>query len=104
VNPPLKINFTVRASRQVGEAEQWWRENRTKAPDALRVELEQALQLIASQPEVGAKAQNARLTGVRRVLLGRVSYHLYYRLVDSPSRSVQVLALWHTSRGRGPDV
>lgn len=102
MNPPLPITFTVRASRQVAEAERWWRANRTKAPDALRVELTQALQLVAAQPEVGARAQNAKLSGVRRILLGRVSYHLYYRLAGSPSRSVQVLALWHASRGRGP--
>ena len=104
MNPPLPVNFTVRASRQVAEAERWWRENRTKAPDALRAEVEQALHLIASQPEVGAKAQNATLVGVRRILLGRVSYHLYYRLVDTPIRSVHVLALWHASRGRGPGL
>jgi hypothetical protein len=80
VNPPLPVHFTLRASRQVAEAERWWRDNRTKAPDALRDELEQALKLIATQPEVGARAQNAKLASVRRILIRRVRYHLYYRL------------------------
>ena len=40
MNPPLPIRFTRRASRQVDEAGQWWPEHRTKAPAALREELE----------------------------------------------------------------
>lgn len=104
MNAPLPVHFTVRASRHVAEAEQWWRTNRSKAPSALADELSQALRLIASQPEIGARAQNARLAGVRSVRLGRVGYHLYYRIVEVPRRSVQVVALWHASRGRGPDL
>lgn len=86
------------------EAGQWWQEHRTKAPAALREELEGALLLIASQPDVGAQARNTKLKGVRRILLRRVGYHLYYRLLDTPSRSIQVVALWHTSRGQGPGL
>lgn len=98
----LPVSFTRRASKNVEKAGHWWRENRAKAPEALREELEQALQLIASQPDVGAIARNANLTGVRRILLSRVSYHLYYRLRETPTRSIQVVALWHASRGAGP--
>ena len=104
MNPPLPIRFTRRASRQVDEAGQWWQEHRTKAPAALREELERALQLIGSQPDVGARARNTNLAGVRRILLRRVGYHLYYRLLDTPSRSIQVVALWHASRGQGPGL
>ena len=100
----LPINFTRRASKDVDEAGRWWRENRAKAPEALREELDQALQLIASQPDVGAVARNAKLAGVRRILLSRVSYHLYYRTLETPARSIQVVALWHTSRGEGPHL
>ena len=98
----LPVTFTRRASKQVDEAGRWWRANRDKAPDALTEEIDQALQLIASQPDVGAKARNAKLAGVRRMLLSRVSYHVYYRVVEAPTRSVQVVALWHSSRGTGP--
>lgn len=94
-----------RAGPQGTEAAgRWWQENRSKAPEALREELEQALQLIASQPDIGSMAGNTRLAGVRRVLLSRVKYHLYYRVLDSPTRSIEVLALWHTSRGDRPAV
>ena len=98
----LPVSFTRRASKHVDEAARWWRENRSKAPEALSEELDQALQLIASQPDVGAIARNAKLVGVRRILLSRVSYHLYYRLRETPARSIEVVALWHASRGEGP--
>ena len=100
----LPVSFTRRASKHVDEAGRWWRENRAKAPEALREELDQALQLIASQPDVGAIARNAKLAGVRRILLSRVSYHLYYRSLETPARSIQVVALWHASRGEGPHL
>lgn len=100
----LSVDFTRRAAAQTEAATLWWRENRPLAPDALREELEQALQLISLQPEIGATARNIKLTSVRRVLLSRVKYHLYYRIVDGPPRSVEVLSLWHTSRGGNPAV
>ena len=59
--------------------------------------------VIALQPGVGARAVNARLAGVRRVHLSRVHYHLYYRVRSDPG-GVEILALWHTSRGTSPRV
>ena len=100
----LPVHFTRRAARPGAAAGRWWHANRTKAPRALREELAQALQLVTAQPDAGATARNVRLAGVRRVLLRRVSYHLYYRLVESPSRSIQVVALWHAGRGDGPKL
>ena len=104
MNSLLPVAFTRRALNHVEEAGHWWRENRTKAPEALQEELQNAFQLIATQPDVGATARNVKLPGVRRILLRRVNYHLYYRLVESPVRSVQVVALWHASRGKAPGL
>jgi plasmid stabilization system protein ParE len=83
------------------EATAWWDVNRPKAPGLFREEIARALELIAAQPQIGAKAGNAKLAGVRRVHLSRVHYFLYYRVRESP-QVVEVLALWHTSRGSGP--
>lgn len=104
MNQPLPVAFTQRASRQVVEAGRWWRENRTKAPGALVEELQQVLDLVTSQPEVGAVARNVKLAGVRRVLLRRVGYHLYYRRLVAPTPSIQVIAFWHASRGSSPNL
>jgi plasmid stabilization system protein ParE len=38
---------------------------------------------------------------IRRVLLTRIHYHLYYS-VSPASLTVEILALWHTRRGSLP--
>jgi plasmid stabilization system protein ParE len=98
------VVFTRRAERHVEEAGSWWRNNRTKAPGALAEELANALRLVTSQPDIGAIARNVRLSGVRRVLVRRVNYHLYYQLVESPTPTIQVVAFWHASRGEAPEL
>ena len=53
------------------------------------------------EPGVGAPLLHARVEGVRRLHLARIRYHLYYRVRPG---EVEVLALWHTSRGSGPSL
>jgi len=79
----------------------WWRENRPAAPFAVRDELARALALITVQPGLGAPATNVRLRGVRRLLLARVGYWLYY---CEAADQIDVIAFWHVKRGRGPTV
>ena len=100
---PLPIKVTRHAAREIAEACEWWDTNRPAAPGALRQEIARLFHLIALQPGIGARALNAQLPGVRRVHLGRVHYHLYYRVRSDPA-AVEILALWHTSRGSGPRV
>ena len=103
MSDPFSVRIVSSAARAIVEAAGWWVANRTKAPDGFAVELERALQLLASQPSIGAQARNVRLAGVRRIHLPRVHYHLYYR-VTSESKTVEILALWHTKRGGSPDL
>jgi plasmid stabilization system protein ParE len=99
--PAYSIHITHRAAAQITRAAAWWSRNRPAAPDAVVVELECACALLAVQPYLGALARNARLSGVRRIHLAKIHHHLYYRVrVDA----VDVLALWHTSRGGKPPV
>jgi plasmid stabilization system protein ParE len=95
------ISFRRSAAVQVEEAHSWWREHRPAAPLAIREELARALVLIGVQPGLGAPATNIRLRGVRRLLLSRVGYWLYYR---EHAARIDVLAFWHTQRGRGPGI
>jgi hypothetical protein len=46
---------------------------------------------------------NERLSGVRRLLLPRVGYFLFYRVAPR-KQALQVLAFWHASRGSGPKL
>jgi plasmid stabilization system protein ParE len=64
-------------------------------------ELEQAFELLATEPRIGAVARNSKLEAVRRVHLSRIRYHLYYR-VRERQETVEVLAFWHSSRGSEP--
>ena len=100
---PFPVRIVSSAARAIVEAAEWWVANRPKAPDAFAVELERALQLLASQPSIGAQARNIKLAGVRRIHLHRVHYYLYYRVTAEPV-TVEILALWHTKRGALPDL
>ena len=97
----LHVGISELAKGQVRAAEEWWRLNRPKAPNAIREELERASSIISVQPELGARARNISLTGVRRLHLARVRYYVYYRLLTDPER-IEILAFWHASRGDPP--
>ncbi len=88
MNPPLPVRVVSSAARLIAEAAGWWAANRPKAPDAFGTDLENALQLIASHPGIGARARNVNLEGVRRVHLARVHYHLYYCVTSEPAIEV----------------
>jgi plasmid stabilization system protein ParE len=103
VKRPLQIEVSNLARAQIHAAQDWWRVNRPKAPNAIREELERASLLISVQPEIGARARNISLGGVRRLHLARVRYYVYYRVVTDPER-IEVLAFWHESRGSGPSL
>jgi hypothetical protein len=67
VSRPLHVDVSDLAAAQIRAAEEWWRVNRLKAPNAIREELERASSLISVEPEIGLRARNVSLTGVRRV-------------------------------------
>ena len=100
---PLGIEISDLAKAQIRSAEDWWRLNRPKAPNAIREELERASLLISIQPEIGARARNISLAGVRRLHLARVRYYVYYWLLADPER-IEILAFWHESRGGAPPL
>lgn len=97
----LPIKITRGASVQIQEAAGWWSANRPKAPGAFAEDLRRAFQLISLQPKIGTRAANNRLQGIRRIHLSCIRYYLYYRL---RKERVEVLALWHSSREREPNL
>jgi len=96
-----QLRVSPRAAAQIRTAEEWWLKNRTKAPEAFTEELEKALALIQALPSAGEPVPHSRHTGVRRILLSRVRYYPYYRpLLEE--EIVEILSIWHTSRGSRP--
>ena len=97
----LSLRITGRAAAEIGRADAWWRENRPGAPLAVREDLRAAFGLLLRQPGVGVKVANTKLSGVRRLHLGRVRYFVYYRLKDN---ELVVLSVWHASRRKQPSL
>jgi plasmid stabilization system protein ParE len=95
----LDVEVTSRAAAQIERAAVWWAENRPAAPDAIRIDFQEASALFARQPGVGAKSSSNRYPDLRRLYLSRIRYHIYYRV--KPGKVV-IVALWHASRGSGP--
>ena len=64
-------------------------------------ELEAAVRLLEISPLIGKPYTEAPVPEVRRLLIGRSRYHVYWE-VDAASHAVTVLAVWHARRGQGP--
>jgi len=103
VSTPLPIEATDLARAQISELDSWWRLNRLKAPNAVREELERFSALIAFHPGIGVPARNLKLPGVRRLLIERLHYHIYYRVIGLPEY-IEIVAVWGSRRGTPPPV
>ena len=97
----LRLRVAPRAEAQIREAAEWWSQNRFKAPRAFAEDLEKAFDLITLLPGAGQPVPHPEIDQLRRLLMGRVRYYLYYTVSDE-TEAVEVLALWHTSRGERP--
>lgn len=89
------VVVTRRAAAQLERAAQWWRENRLAAPNAVADDFQDALRLLALQPELGARSASPRYPELRRLFLSRIRYHVYYQALPD---KVVILAFWHASR------
>ncbi len=96
-----RLKLLRRASIEISEAFAWWTANRPAAPKAFTQDLRRALRAIAGQPNSGSRVRTSHYEGVRRVHLSRIRYYLYYRLIPEED-IVEILALWHSSRGSAP--
>jgi hypothetical protein len=103
VSRPLHIEVSERAEQQIRETDRWWRENRPKAPNAVREELERIGRLLAFRPRVGTRAVNVRLAGVRRIHIERIHCDVYYR-IDGAREFIEIVAFWGSRRGVGPPI
>jgi len=99
VNPPVRI--TLEAEAQIREIDNWWRRNRSAAPDLFLDELSAGFDIIGRAQMIGRLYRRSPITGIRRLLLREARYHIYYVSIGS---EVRVLAVWHARRGVGPPL
>ena len=90
----LRIKVSARAALQINRAAEWWAENRPAAPGAVRTDIGEAMALLARQPGIGTSYEGTRVRGVRRLLVGRIQYFIYYR---ATSDTLELLAVWQTA-------
>jgi plasmid stabilization system protein ParE len=97
----LRLLVVPTAHRQIRAAASWWVANRPAARGLFRAELARAFDLITLHPDVAQVDPEAGIPGIRRFLLSRVHYHLYYR---HRADLIEVVAVWHATRGTPPDL
>lgn len=98
-----RLEVAPRAEAQIRRVAAWWREHRLAAPSLFSNELADALELLATNPAWGAPYAERGGVHVRRVLLRRSRYHVYFSY-DGARDLVSVRAVWHCSRGSGPPL
>ncbi|MGH9418363.1 MAG: type II toxin-antitoxin system RelE/ParE family toxin [Thermoanaerobaculia bacterium] len=99
----LPVEVIPSARRQLDIAHAWWEINRTAAPNAIRDDFEAMARLIARNPKIGRHATKTKTRNVRQVYLRRVGYFVYYRVIGSPP-FLEIMAFWHSRRGKGPPI
>ena len=92
-----KIEISARAQRQVRIARKWWLANREKAPQAFDDDFEAVVEQISANPRIGRLFPTRRSGALRRILVERARFYLYYRL--SPDEgTVYLVAFWSARR------
>ena len=98
-----RFKVARRADRQIRTAAKWWVDHRTAAPLMFAEDLQAAFDLIEEFPYAGEAVSHPKIPTLRRILLSGVKYHLYYSVLLDDG-VIEVLALWHTSRGSKPHL
>jgi plasmid stabilization system protein ParE len=99
----VKLRVGKRAQQQANKIEQWWVENRPLAPTLFTDELERTFRYICHVANAGVRWPTSRRPTLRRILMPRSNNHVYF-LVDEPTETVHVLAVWGAPRGTTPKL
>ena len=97
------VEFSPEATAHVEAVREWWWVNRQASPGLFLRELRAALRQVQRSPHTGKLYEAAGVRQIRRILLPKTSYHLYY-WPDEAARIVRVYAVWYGGRGEGPKL
>lgn len=92
------VEFVPGAARQTARARDWWHANRDKAPEAFDEDFADLVAMLEHRP-LAAGAAVVQREGVRRAMLRRVRYSVFFTVTE---KTVTILAVWHSSRGDTP--
>ncbi len=98
-----KLEVAPQANAQIETIGAWWRVNREAAPELFAHELANALETLTARPRSGVVYTKRRGATIRRLLLPRTHYHVYFSY-EEEADLVEVRAVWHAARGAGPTL
>ncbi len=99
----MKVRASGRAKREIVRAAVWWSANRPEASDLFLAELEAAERHLCSAPISGQVYGHRKGRLIRRWLLEKTEYHVYFS-VDAAAGVVVLHSVWGARRGRGPNL
>ena len=99
----MKLRVGKRAQQQAKKMEAWWVEHRPAAPTLFTDELERTFRQITEVRDAGVRWPTPRRPTLRRVLMPQSNDHVYF-LIDEPTATVHVLAVWGAPRGTTPKL
>jgi plasmid stabilization system protein ParE len=91
----VRVVYRLAAGRDIGEARTWYQAERTGRGDEFQRSVEALERLIAAHPQAFPVVK----AGVRRALVARFPYAVYYQPVDA--ETVEIIACLHTRRRPG---
>ena len=97
----VEIVISKRARLNLGAISDWW--NREVGTTLFSDELSRAWKLLEAVPGVGPPYRKGPGAHVRRLLLPRSQYYVYYEYLPG-SPTLTVITVWSTRRGHGPDL
>ncbi|MBN1607543.1 MAG: hypothetical protein JW940_12980 [Polyangiaceae bacterium] len=98
----MKLKIVEEARAQYREQSAWWHEHRD-AKALFAQEFLAAIRHLRTAPESGALYTRKRGRAIRRWLMPKTEYHVYYRF-DRDHDLLIIYSLWGARRGRGPEL
>jgi plasmid stabilization system protein ParE len=98
----VKLKILEEARAQYREQSAWWREHRD-AKALFAQEFLAAIRHLRTAPETGTLYAKRRGRAIRRWLMPKTGYHVYYRL-DRENDLLVIYSVWGARRGRDPTL
>lgn len=98
----MKLEILEEARAQYRKQSAWWREHRDEKALFAR-EFLVAIRHLRAAPETGTLYTVRRGRAIRRWLMPKTEYHVYYRF-DRERDLLVIYSVWGARRGRGPKL
>lgn len=98
-----RVVLVEEAEQQLKNLDRWWLAQRQAAPDLFLDEFAQAIDLLSAHPDIGSPFKRTDRPGIRRLLLRRSKYWVYY-FHNRHQSMVYILTIWSTFRGSDPPL